>query len=215
MKRIFITGLVASLSLSAHADMLLGGDVEATVWSSSAELNGKDAGETSSMALEASLEHGLPLIPNIKAASSSSSADDFSYTKQDYTLYYEILDNDLVSIDTGVGVTMISSGVLSHNGGTTTNDFEGMLPHAYLAVEVGIPATPLFVYAKGNGTSYDGSTMIDASVGAQYEAFSGPIDVELLLGYRVQQFTLDGFDDLPEKAEADVGGFFVGVNLDF
>jgi len=217
MKKILLAGLITSVSFSASADFLFGGDIEINAWQQNQTFKGNGSTqEDDSIAytFEASFEHFIPLIPNPKIARSSVDGDFYKYTKTDYTLYYEFLDNDLISIDAGVGVTQLSEGSIN-NSVTGWQDFEGVIPHLYAAAEVGIPTTPLFIFAKGTGISYADNEMLDMSAGVQYEIPMGVLDVELQVGYRSQQFNLVGFDSLRIDVEAETSGFFAGVNIDF
>ncbi len=207
MKKTALSLLLAATAFSSHADMLLGGDVEMNLWQQNYEYNQQDNGDEMTYTLEASLEHPIPLVPNVKIAQSAADADNFEYTKQDFTLYYEILDNDLVSVDVGAGITRLTDAKVN------ATDFDGYLPHIYGAAEVGIPATPLFIFAKGWVADFDGDSGSDLQAGLQYSIGMGLFDVELQGGYRIQKFDLNGFDhvDLDSKAQ----GVFAGVNIDF
>ncbi len=209
MKKLILSPLLLAATFSANADVLMGADVEANIWQQNYTYNNQDSGDDLTYTLEASLEHPLPLIPNVKFARSAANADDFEYTKQDFTLYYEILDNDMISFDIGAGATNLTNGKLG------SQTFEGYVPHLYAAAELGIPATPLFLFAKGSGISYSGDKMTDFSAGIRYAIGLGLVSVELQAGYRVQSFNLDGFDDLTVDLDTSAKGFFTGVNLDF
>jgi outer membrane protein len=160
---------------------------------------------------EASLEHFIPLIPNIKFAQSSVSGDDLEYTKQDFTLYYEFLDNDIASFDAGVGLSKYSDARVKAGG--FWFDFDGYLPHVYVATEIGIVGTPLFLFGKGSGIAYGNNHMYDASFGVQYEIPMIAFDLEFQGGYRVQRLDVSEFNVDPINAEID--GLFAGVNIDF
>lgn len=195
--------------VSANADTLLGADVEVNAWNQDYTHNSQKSGDDISYTLEASVEHPIPLIPNVKYAYSSADADTYQYTKQDFTLYYELLDNDLISLDVGAGSTYLSDGKLNNQ------KFKGYVPHLYAATEIGIPGTPLFIFGKGSGVSYSDYEMLDASAGIQYAIGMGLFDVELQIGYRIQTFNLKGFDDLTVDVDTKTEGFYGGVNIDF
>lgn len=197
------------LSMSASADVILGGDVEVNAWMPTVSVDGSELDSVSNPAItaEASLEHVIPLIPNAKVGTTQLSDGDFDYSKSDAILYYEILDNDLVTFDIGVGATMLDI------DSPTINDVSGTLPTAYAQGEFGIPATPLFVFAEGYLSGDGDSQIVDASVGVQYEFGLVVADLELQAGYKVQNIDLEDFDNA--TAEVEMDGFFVGVNLDF
>lgn len=212
MKKLLLATLITSVSFSASADMLIGGDIEMNLWQQTQTFMERDGGSNTALTFEGSVEHFIPLIPNARFAHSSVDGDYLKYTKQDFTLYYEILDNDLASFDAGVGITSLSDGEVNPLIGSWT-DFEGYVPHLYAALEVGIATTPLFLFAKGSGVAYSDNHMLDVSVGVQYEIPMVAFDLELQGGYRSQRFDLDGFDHVDIDAETD--GFFAGVNIDF
>ena len=220
MKKILLATLISTASFYASADFLYGGDVEVNAWQQEQTYtyNGteKDGGSNTAVTFEASFEHFIPLIPNAKFAQSTVDGDYLKYTKRDFILYYEFLDNDLISLDAGVGVSQFIEGEYRHSTNINT-DFDGYLPVLYANAEIGIPGTPLFVFAKGNGVSYDGNSLMDYSVGAKYEIGMVIFDLQLQAGYRSQTVDLDGstlFSDLP-KVNGTTDGFFAGVNLDF
>ena len=221
MKKTLLACLITSASFSASADFLLGGDIEANVWQQNHMFTGngfEQEDENRAYTFEVSIEHFIPLIPNPKFAQSSVEGDYYEYTKRDFTLYYEFLDNDLISVDAGVGITQIKDGLVNLTSGP--KETSGSIPHVYAAVEAGIPFTPLFVYAKGNAFAYDGNKMLDASVGIQYEIPLTLFDLELQVGYRVQEFDLTSFDIFSFEAQtidlqSKTDGVFAGVNIDF
>ncbi|RQW62112.1 TIGR04219 family outer membrane beta-barrel protein [Vibrio viridaestus] len=209
IKKSILCLLLATPSFYSSADVLLGGDIEVNAWQQDYFYNNQDRGDDVTYTLEASLEHPIPLIPNVKYARSEANASSFEYTKQDFTLYYEILDNDLVSFDIGAGLTRLSNGRLNNQS------FNGSLPHIYAATEIGLPTTPIFFFAKGSGISYSDTEMYDVSAGIQYAIGLGLMDLELQLGYRVQHFNVKDFDDLSTRLDTETKGFYGGVNLDF
>lgn len=213
MKKALSAAVLLTTSLSAQADFILGGDVEVNAWMPTVELDGSEADSISTPALtaEASLEHVIPIIPNLKGSLTHLSEGDLTYKKMDAILYYEILDNDLVSFDVGVGATSIDfSGQTSD---FNIGDVSGTLPTAYINGEVGIPATPLFVYAKGYLSGDGDTTVMDASAGVQYSFGLIAFDVELQAGYRLQNIDFDDFDG--SNSEVDMSGLFAGLNIDF
>ncbi|MEI6897491.1 MAG: TIGR04219 family outer membrane beta-barrel protein [Psychromonas sp.] len=211
MKKILLVSLIASASLSVSADMLIGGDIEMNFWQQNQTVNGSDSGSSEGVTFEGSIEHFIPLIPNLKFAQSSVDGDDLEYTKRDYTLYYELLDNDLASVDVGFGLTQFSDSKVFQTG--AWQDFDGYLPHVYAAAEIGVAGTPFFFFAKGLGFSYSDNTMYDASVGVKYVLPLVAFDLDLQAGYRMQHFDFDDFDDVEFDSETD--GLYAGVNIDF
>lgn len=184
-------------------------------------------------------EHPIPLFPNAKvrhnelthsgqqvlaqdydffgqtyaAATTLGYHTDFSHT--DYTFYYELFDNDLVSFDLGVTAKRVD-GVIEVRSQdqlqTVTPD--GWLPTLYSQVRVGIPATPLTVYGIANAVSIDDSKVEDYEVGIEYRPVENlAVDINLQLGYRVFNFELDDLDKVYSNLEYK--GPYVGIEFHF
>lgn len=189
------------------------------------------------------LEHPLPLIPNIrlqrnKLESSGSTLldDNFSFngtdfpngtqvqnradiTSTDYVLYYEVLDNDLFSLDLGINGKYLDgsiavSEVSVADGLAAQQDFSEWIPMLYGAVRVGLPLTGFDVFAQGSFISYDGSQLYDAQAGIAYSLLDNlAIDMKLKLGYRQVDLQLDDVDNI--YTDLSFKGVFAGVEVHF
>jgi outer membrane protein len=213
MKKTLLAVALAATAFSTQADMLVGADVEVNAWSQDYKYGQQDDGSAVKQTFAASIEHPIPLVPNVKFARSGVAADSVEYTKTDYILYYELLDFDLVSFDVGAGATQLSSGKLTTLAGTQT--FEGTVPVVYASGEVGIPLTPFSVFATGSGVSYDSNIMRDIAAGVKYNFGLGLFTLEIQAGYRIHSFDLGNFDNLSAGLDSEAKGYFAGVNFDF
>lgn len=192
-------------------------------------------------------EHPLPLIPNARIASTSletngmttldtdfdfddetflNGADvnaDFDVSYVDYTLYYELFDNDLLSFDFGItardfdGDVTVSTQVTVGSSTSTISDtiaVTDVVPMLYVATNVGLPLTGLNLYAQGNFLSFDDHTLYDYEVGVSYELIDNMlIDVNVNAGYRAVKLELEDLNDLYTNIEFD--GVFVGTTIHF
>lgn len=188
------------------------------------------------------LEHPLPLVPNIRlqhnqlesagitglTADLSFAGESFTVdtevrnqvdlTNTDYVLYYEILDNDLVSLDFGVNGKHINGTVAvaetAANGMAVSQRVSQIIPMAYASAMVGLPLTGLDVFAQGSLISYDGSRLYDMQAGVAYALLDNlAVDLRVKVGYRAVNLRLDDIDDL--YADLDFKGVFAGVELHF
>lgn len=191
------------------------------------------------------LEHPIPLIPNLKITSTTldtqgntdlasqftfggktydvnahvDSELDLSYI--DYTFYYELFDNDLLTIDfgltardlethisaSGIDISTLSQ-VSSDTGGS------GIIPMLYLSTIVGLPFTGFNVFAEGNFVSYDDQTLYDYQVGVSYEVLDNlAVDLNVTLGYRSMKLELNDLDDI--YSDLTFNGVFVGTIVHF
>ena len=189
------------------------------------------------------LEHPLPFIPNIKISSTTldtvgtgtlgesftfegetydegvslNTGFDASYV--DYTLYYELLDNDLLTFDFCITARDLDAQVNvvgDVNGIETSTDLSvsGFVPLLYVNTIIGLPFTGFNIFAEGNFLSYDGNNIHDYQVGVSYELVDNlVIDVDLTLGYRSVKLELDDIDDL--YADLTFDGVFFGAIVHF
>ena len=171
------------------------------------------------------IEHPVPLIPNLKYANtklSTSGSGNVVTTFGTYTagtpvttaltldqtdtiLYYEILDNDLVSFDLGLNAKYID-GKAVVNGDTST--FSGTVPMLYAAVELGLPAG--FALAGEISTlSLDDSEISDITAKVTYTT---DFNLGVEAGIRTMNIKVD-LDNV--KSSMDFSGIFAGVYFKF
>lgn len=177
MKKILLGALVALLPLTSIADTVLGLKIGAGSWKHdpSGNITVSGSGGTGTSAdikndlrlseegegyVYFSLEHPIPLVPNIKVVQTGLTTSgtgnvttqyDFNgvtYTagsavttklqldQTDYIIYYELLDN-VVSFDLGLNAKYVNGKAVVNNNSVT---FEGYIPMIYAAVELALPA---------------------------------------------------------------------------
>ncbi len=251
MKKVIIaTSLATVFCASAQADTLLGLYIGGHVWANEAK-GSFGEGETDQAAFNfndknqgsyfVALEHPIPLIPNIKIASTtldtvggttiegsftiggetygaSSQLDttfDASYV--DYTLYYELFDNDLFTFDFGLTARDLDSkiGVVEQASSKSSDlSVSGFLPLLYVNTIIGLPFTGFNVFAEANFLSYDDNSVYDYQIGVSYAVLDNlAVDLDLTLGYRSVKLELDDIDDLYTDLTFD--GFFAGAIVHF
>lgn len=187
------------------------------------------------------LEHPIPVLPNIriqhtplKTNGETTLSTDLSLdgqifpagtminnqvdlTSTDYILYYEILDNGLVSIDLGINAKNIKGDVYVEDintGFAQRQNGSEFIPLIYASTIVGLPLTGLEFFANGNYVSYDGNRVYDAQAGVAYALLDNiAVDLRLKAGYRAFNLTLDDVDNL--YTDLDFTGAFLGVELHF
>ncbi|RJF37963.1 TIGR04219 family outer membrane beta-barrel protein [Pseudoalteromonas gelatinilytica] len=193
----------------------------------------------------AALEHPVPLVPNLKLKytelelNGDTTLDEtFSFGGSDYVvgtqvgtvsdlshidyiLYYEIFDNDLVSIDLGVNAKQFDGEIVvtgtSQDGGPSTTervDFSGFVPLVYGRAEVGLPLTGLSVFFEGSLLAIDDSKVQDYQMGVAYALLDNlAIDMDIKAGYRSMTLELDDIDDI--YTDLDASGPFAGIQIHF
>lgn len=188
------------------------------------------------------VEHPVPLLPNIRVQHNRLEADGstnitsaFSFGGQtyvgnalvnnrvdlsntDYVLYYEILDNELVSLDVGVNAKHFRGNVVvagdAAGSPQASQDVSELVPMFYSSASVSLPLTGLDLFAQGSLVSYDGSRIYDVQGGIGYALLDNmALDLRLKVGYRTVDLQLDDIDDL--YANMKFKGVFAGVELHF
>ncbi len=246
MKKIILAAFVALLPLSSNADTILGVKIGAGSWghdpSGNVSVSGSGGAGTSAdlkndLRLSDddegyayfSLEHPVPLIPNIKVIKTGLTSNgsgnvttDFTFDgtlysattpvttnlqldQTDYILYYEVLDN-VVSFDVGINAKHVD-GKATVNSDTVT--FDGFVPMLYVAAELALPAD-LTIGVEANMLEVDDSEISDITAKITYTT-DFMLGVEA--GIRTQTIKLSGFDGINSNIEFD--GVFAGVFFKF
>jgi len=192
----------------------------------------------------AALEHPVPLVPNLKLKytelelnGSTVLEDTFSFNGTDYIvgtdvnsvtdlshidyiLYYEIFDNDLISIDLGLNAKQFDGEItVSYDSDevftqTETVNFSGFVPLAYGRFEAGLPFSGLSVFAEGSFLAIDDSKVQDYQMGIAWEFIDNlAVDVAVKAGYRSMVLELDDVDDI--NTDIDASGPFAGIQVHF
>ena len=187
------------------------------------------------------LEHPIPLVPNIKLVRTSmdtsgvTSLDaqfefndqlypvnttvetDFEMSATDLILYYEILDNDLITIDIGVNGKYVDGTIMvaeADGGNAVSTDFSGIIPMAYAKTAIGLPFTGLGVYAEGSFLAVGDHSVSDVQAGVTFSFVETlALDLTIQAGYRAMNVELDDLDDI--YSNLDFTGVFVGLEFDF
>lgn len=246
MKKLLLSAIIALLPLTSMADTILGIKIGAGSWehdpSGNVTVSGSGGTGTSAdlkndLALKEdsegyayfSIEHPIPLIPNIKvmqtalttAGSGTASVTfDFNGTtvaanaavttnlqldQTDYILYYEVLDN-IVSFDVGINAKYLDAKATVNND---TVSFSGYVPMLYAAAEIALPAD-LTIGVELSTLEIDDSEISDLIAKITYTS-DYLFGVEA--GIRSQTIKLTGFDGVNANMEFD--GVFAGVFLKF
>jgi outer membrane protein len=250
-KTIIAAGIATLLSANVQADTLLGLYIGGHMWANQAEgsfgqgNNNQatfDFDDENQGSFFVALEHPIPLIPNLKIASTTldtvggatitgsfnfegetysansvlETTFDASYV--DYTFYYELFDNDLLTFDFGITardldsqINVVDTNNTSLNSNLSVSDF---IPLLYVNTIIGLPFTGFNVFAEANFLSYDDNSVYDYQIGVSYELVDNlAVDLDLTLGYRAVKLELDDIDDLYSDLTFD--GVFVGAIVHF
>ncbi|RYZ98026.1 MAG: TIGR04219 family outer membrane beta-barrel protein [Moraxellaceae bacterium] len=181
------------------------------------------------------LEHGVPVLPNIKLEHTNVSAkqtavvsktfvidgtsftandsisSEFDLTHTDATFYYEVLDN-WVNLDLGITVRKFDGFVYAKS--TTQNkkvDVDQTLPLLYGKFQFDLPFSGLSAGVEAKYVSYNDDKLTDYTAKISY-LFDSALDVGIEAGYRKMSLTVDE-DDL--QANVDLKGPYAAVIAHF
>lgn len=232
---------------TANADRLFGVYAGAGVWQQ--EYSGDiasgaedvdverdlDLDDQNSNVLYFALEHGVPVLPNLRLNYADISTDgrntltrtvafrgqtftvsdevrsELDLTQMDAVAYYQVLDN-MVSLDLGLAARWVDGDVeVSSTSGVGRAEFEGAVPLLYGRGRADLPLTGLWVGAEAMGMAYDGHQLLDASAQVGWES---PVGLGAEIGWRSYNLELDSFDNI-DNAEIDISGPYAAVNFHF
>lgn len=189
----------------------------------------------------AALEHPIPLIPNVKlirttldtsgvaqldstftfggevyvAGSTVQTSNDLTTT--DYILYYELLDNDVVSLDVGISGKQLDGEFMVSDADTqqsSAESFDEIIPMVYSRIGVGLPLTGLGAYIEGSFLSIGDDKFSDYQAAITYNFVESlAIDMTVQAGYRAVSVDIEDLDDV--YADLDFRGAFVGLEFHF
>ncbi len=184
-------------------------------------------------------EHPMPLLPNISlrrqsidfngngvlAGALQLGGENFSQgttvnsqlklSYNDANLYYELLDNDLISLDLGVTARFSKAdAVVTSDNRSANSKLSVPLPMLYWNANVGIPATSLSLFYTGSYVNYSDNKFYDARLGLSYDLFDATA-VSLALKLGVQKFDLTVLDQDGQDADFSADGAFLAVEVDF
>ena len=181
-----------------------------------------------------SIEHPVPMFPNLKLQSTQISSDGTETAKQDITfgntvytagtvldsevelnqtdvvLYYEVLDNAF-SLDLGLDVKIMDA---KFSVASSTDEDEVtvslFVPMLYGAARFDLPFTGAYLGGSGSILAISGNSYSDYQLNLGYESGIG-LGVEG--GYRVQKVKLDDVEDI--TADFQFSGAYLGVFYHF
>ncbi|AZQ12032.1 MULTISPECIES: TIGR04219 family outer membrane beta-barrel protein [Shewanella] len=236
--------LTAMAASSANAATVLGFKAGADYWQADAagnvpdnagNLQGFDYDTSGQTSLWIAVEHPIPLVPNLLIRENRleengfKSGADFSFgtidfsgdvystmdlSNTDFVLYYELLDNDIVSLDVGGAYKQMHGSFRVSNASAVAQqkDFDGGIIMGYASAVVGLPIVGLYGFADLMA-GLDESQVYDYSVGLGWEFDGVALDTRIRAGYREFNFDVNNFDGI--STDSSFKGFFGGVELLF
>ncbi|AVJ56909.1 hypothetical protein C5610_11825 [Idiomarina sp. OT37-5b] len=219
-----------TLPMAASADTILGLYVGVQGWNADYDGQygfGSDVqpfyvdNDDTNTSFYAALEHPIPLIPNVKIrqtqldVNTSTGSYSGNFDNTDYTLYYEIFDNDIVAIDVGInGKQFDGQAEIAVSDIVAQQDFSGVVPTAYAAARIGLPFTNWTVTGEAKAISFDDSNLHDIQAALEYRVIDNlAVDISISAGYRAMKVELDDIDNI--YSDLNFKGPFVSLDVHF
>lgn len=212
---------------TAQADTLYGLYADANYWQTdvtssldnNANNNAIEYDEQAQTMVSASLEHFVPVVPNVRLRHTTLNAEtaknnvntaELALSNTDAIAYYEVLDN-LVSLDLGVGAKIIEGDISQANNKT---DLSKTLPIGYASVAASLPFTGLSAKAELGVAKGTDANATDAQAEIKYKFIENlAFDLGAKLGYRMLEINYDDVNKKPLNNEFK--GPYAGVELHF
>jgi outer membrane protein len=179
-------------------------------------------------------EHPVPFVPNIKLRENSldqkggASVDKFNFndypfeknvtvftdlSNTDFVLYYELLDNDIVSFDLGAAYKKMHGSLRVQDAGhPEEKDVDSGIVMGYASTHVSMPGLGLYGFADLM-LGVDESSVYDYAIGLGWEFDGLAVDTRVRVGYREFLFDVNNFSGI--SADTQFNGYFAGVEIDF
>lgn len=236
--------LLAALAPLAQADTVLGiyagagqwqGDYEGNIGDPAIGLNELGLRESDNNFYFLALEHGVPIIPNIRIQHTnvesrqsavlshtftldeitfvvdSEVASEFDLTHTDAVLYYEVLDN-WVNLDLGITVRKFDGYATAYSDAVReTIKLDETIPMIYGRAQFNLPLTGFAIGGALNAISYSDNKITDYNAFVSY-TFDSALDIGAELGYRSLELRADE-DDV--KVDATIAGPYASILLHF
>ncbi|MGI2151745.1 TIGR04219 family outer membrane beta-barrel protein [Shewanella oncorhynchi] len=180
------------------------------------------------------VEHPLPFVPNIKIRENSLDQKggmldaDFNFnghdfkgnvtaytdlSNTDFVLYYEILDNDIVSLDLGAAYKLMNGSLrVQDPGHPEEKDVDSGIVMGYASTHVGMPGLGLYGFADLM-QGVNESSVHDYAIGLGWQFDGLAVDTRVRVGYREFLFDVSNFSGV--SADTKFKGYFAGVEINF
>ncbi|MCG9584274.1 TIGR04219 family outer membrane beta-barrel protein [Vibrio tubiashii] len=212
--------LAAVVSTSALAESSLTTKFGAEMWFPKTEVNEVNRESDTTPSFYAAIEHDVKYVPDARVRYSTVDADYMAFNKLDLTLYYRILEHDLMHFDAGMTFSDLSNTKYVNADTNDVKNFDEMIWAWYGYAEITVPNTNLDVIGEMNFGNNSGIKSTDLIAGMQYRLPLGSSTLALRGGYRVIDLEAEGIFKPGEGSNLGkpfifANGFFAGAEFSF
>ncbi|EGR1424975.1 Fe3+-hydroxamate ABC transporter periplasmic protein [Vibrio vulnificus] len=213
-----ICALLAPLGLfSATCQASVETTVGAEFWNVKTKVNEVDRDRAATGSYYASIEHEVKYLPDMRVRYSSVDADYMAFDKLDLTLYFNLLEHDLMHFDAGITFSDLSNTKYLNVADLAEGEssFDEMIWAWYGYGEINVPKTNFDVIGEMNFGNNKGIKSTDLMAGMQYRLPFEGSEVALRAGYRVIDLEADAFASSLGKSFIFAHGWFLGAQYRF
>lgn len=210
---IALTSLAASFPIFAEPSIATKVGVEA--WVADTKVNEVRRDTSVTGTLYVAVEHQVNYVPNVRLRYSSVDADYMGFGKLDLTLYYQVLEHDLLHFDAGVTVSSLSETHYVDATASRKEEFDDVIWAWFGYAEVTVPNTNLDVIGEMNFGDSQGIKSTDLMAGLQYNVSLDEARVTFRGGYRVIDLESEQFLSSLGKEFMLADGVFLSAEYSF
>jgi outer membrane protein len=213
---IALTTLSLAASFPIFAESSVSTKVGVEVWVADTKVNEVRRDSSTTGTFYAAIEHDVKYVPNARLRYSSVDADYMGFDKLDWTLYYQILEHDLLHFDAGVTLSNLSDTKYIDAGTSPRReDFDDLIWAWYGYAEITVPNTNFDVIGEMNFGDSKGIKSTDLMAGMQYKVPLQDAQLALRGGYRVIDLESEQFTSSLGKEYIFADGFFMSAEYSF
>ncbi|MGY0617612.1 TIGR04219 family outer membrane beta-barrel protein [Vibrio sp. FJH11] len=213
---IALTALSLAVSFPIFAEPSVSTKVGAEVWAADTKVNEVRRDSSTTGSFYVVLDHDIKYVPNARLRYSSVDADYMGFDKLDLTLYYQILEHDLLHFDAGITLSNLSdTKYIDADTSSRTEDFDDLIWAWYGYAEITVPNTNFDVIGEMNFGDNKGIKSTDLMAGIQYKLPLQENQLAFRGGYRVIDLESDQFMSDLGKDYIFADGFFLGAEYSF
>ncbi|USD65040.1 TIGR04219 family outer membrane beta-barrel protein [Vibrio sp. SCSIO 43136] len=155
------------------------------------------------------IEHNYPYVPNFRVRYTPVEGEYIEYNKYDYTLYYDIIEHDLMHFDIGATWSTYADGDY-RNPAQTERTFTKRIFSWHANAEINVPNSDFSIIGEFDFANRSGNKTADLTAGVRYDFDIEKFDAAIRGGYRATEYK---FDFMADNDFYLTHGFFIGVEL--
>ncbi len=162
------------------------------------------------------LENDFAFVPNARFRYTTVDSNYLAFDKYDLTLYYRVLDHELMHFNAGVSLMNLSDTEYRNAYNNQRSDFDETEMTWFLAAELNVPNTPADIVGEVNFADNNGFKSTDFIAALQYRMPTEGHELVMRGGYRVIDLQSEKFSS-PTLGDSYVfvDGWFVGMRYQF